>query len=319
VKHTAARLGQLISGADGVFTAGTYAILLDYHRGQAKGMGLAGAEADAYAHEQAARSTERVAQPTRMGTRSLFENMSTNPLVKLSWAFASESRQKLSLFAWAVRSGNPKRIAKATFLTWVVGGLMASIIRNAWRDARDDDDDELFDEKNWSLKRLAVQTATAPLQGIPGLGSALESTINRTFGIWAPEGDLLDSLKKGTSATGRIATLDFLDDDEPIETALRDVEALIMGAGLFSETVASAASIAHLVRDGVSIVDNFASDSATEAEAKRAAADRETIEEWEKANPKPEKSDEQKAAEKARRRAREAAQAEAIRQQQADQ
>jgi hypothetical protein len=328
VKFAASRLGQLISGADALFTAGTYAILLDYHRGQAADIGLTGADADTYAHAQAARSTERVAQPTRMGTRSLFENMATNPMVKLSWAFASEARQKLSLFAWAAQSNNPKRIAKATFLTWVVGGLMAAAIRNAWRDARDDEDEwnedipfsrftGWIDERHWNLKRLMVQTMVGPLQGVPGLGNAVETGINRVFGIWSPDGDLFDSLAKGAKSAQRLASGDFLDHDEPAETLLRDVEALIMGAGLFNETAASAASLAHLVRDGVAIVDNI-HDTPEELEAKAAKANRKLVEDEKKKNPKPGKTAEQKAAEAARRQAREKAQADEIRRRRAE-
>jgi hypothetical protein len=69
--------GNVLSGADAFFTSGTYAILLDYHREQGRAAGLTGAELDAYAHTEAERATEQVAQPTRTANRSLAELSNT--------------------------------------------------------------------------------------------------------------------------------------------------------------------------------------------------------------------------------------------------
>jgi DNA repair protein RadC len=259
IKHAAERLGTLISGADALFTAGTYAILLDYHRGLARAAGLSGAAAESRARHEAERLTERVAQPTRAGTRSLYENTATHPLARLGWAFASEARQKIALAAWAARDTrtNPRRAVKVAALVWGVGGLMAATLRNAWRDLRDDDDDELFDERNWGLARMAAATLAGPLHGIPGLSDAFESATGRAFGTYTPEGDLFSSAARGVTAARRLATLDFLDSDEPIEDLMRDVEAVLMAAGLVNETAASAASLMHPARDAVGVVSNL--------------------------------------------------------------
>jgi hypothetical protein len=293
IKHAVARLGTLISGADGLFTAGTYAILLDYHRGQAKRQGITGPEAEAYAHAEAVRSTERVAQPTRAATRSLFENSTTSPLGRLGWAFASEARQKMALAVWAASNAkaNPARAARVSFLVWGVGGLMAQVIRNAWKDARDDDDEEIFDERNWSLKQLMAGTIAGPLQGIPGLGEALQGVVAKATGTYDPSGNLLSGLGRSIPAAKAIVTGDFIDSPEPVEDVMKDVEAILTAAGMANDTLAATTSIMHVVRDGAAILDGMHDDAAEVADkAKRA-----------KAHAAKEKADAKKAAKEAKK------------------
>ena len=262
VKHAVNRMGNLISGADGLFTAGTYAILLDYHRAEATKQGFTGPEVDAYAHDQATRSTERVAQPTRAGTRSLYENTATSPLAKLGWAFASEARQKIALAAWATSTAksDPARAARVALVVWGVGGLMAQVIRNSWKDVRDDDDDEVFDERNWSLKQLIAGTISGPLQGIPGLGEALQGVIAKATGTYDSSGNLLSSLGRSVPAAKSILSGDFMDSTEPVEETIKDVEAILTAAGMANDTLAATTSIMHLVRDGAAILDGFRND-----------------------------------------------------------
>ena len=275
VRQAANYLGTLISGADGLFTSGTYAILLDYHMAQAAKLNITGPEAADYANRQAERITERVAQPTRMGTRSLFENTQTSPLAKLGWAFASEARQKIALAAWAARNAkaDPARAARVAFLTWVVGGLMAQVIRNAWKDLKDDDDDTLFDDRNWNLKQMVASTLSGPLQGIPGLGSAFQSVISNTAGTYNQQGNLLDGFGKSVPALKGLISGESMEDAEPVEEIMKDVEAILTAAGMVNETAASATSLFHLVRDGSSVLDGL-QDDAEELKAKAKAADR---------------------------------------------
>lgn len=268
VKHAVARLGTLISGADALFTAGTYAMVLDYQLGEAAKLGLPGPEAAAWAHKAAERSVERVAQPTRAGTRSLFENTSTSPMAKLGWAFASEARQKIAMAAWAAQNAkaDPARAVRVAMVVWGVGGLMAAVLRNAWRDLRDDDDDEVLDAKHWKLSQLVASTIAGPLQGIPGVGEALQSAIAVATGGWDSSGNLFSGLGKGVGAGMDLLSGDFLESAEPLEDVMKDAEAVLMALGLFSENLASASSIAHVVRDGAALIDN-AHDSASEKAA----------------------------------------------------
>ena len=170
LKYEVARIGRLISGADALFTAGTYAILYDYHIGQAFGLGLRGAEAVAYAENEAQRATDDVAQPTRAGARSILENRSTSPFMRLAWAFASESRKNLGLMVAAGKSGMTKpRFARAVLFATVLNSGIAWLIRSAWRDRLDGGDDELFDEDHWSAKRLAFRHRHGLDAGCSGL------------------------------------------------------------------------------------------------------------------------------------------------------
>jgi hypothetical protein len=252
LKYLARRMGETISGADALFTAGTYAITFDYHLKQARAIGVA--DPHAYARQAAERSTDRVAQPVRPGTRSLYEVTGTNPAVRIVWSFASDARQKLMLSAYALGSGKtPAAKARALAVTWLAGGLLASVIRATTRDLRDDDDDETFDEKNWDPKRLALASLTGPFGGIPFLGDALESTAFKLAGEYLPDGNLFSNIPK---AITRLA--DLLQGDGPadLEEAAKDAETILSGAGLFSDSAAAAASISHLLRDLLAIVEN---------------------------------------------------------------
>lgn len=247
LKRAVQAMGQLIGGADALFTAGTFAMVHDYQMQQAKDLGLSGAEAETYAQNAAERATERVAQPTRPGTRSLFENTAGGPALRVVWAFASEARQKLSMAMW--RIADPSRSvgekARAAAVTWVIGGVFASLIRSAWRDARDDDDEEVFDERNWSPKKLALLSLTGPLQGIPFLGAELESSIYSIGGEYQPGGNLLGSIPKAFKAATRVMAWG----DAKPEEIMRDVDLILQGAALSNDTISAASSISHLIRD----------------------------------------------------------------------
>jgi ATP-dependent RNA helicase SUPV3L1/SUV3 len=57
------------------------------------------------------------------------------------------------------------RLARVRTLAYVVAlnSIASSILRSIWRDILDDEDDELFDDKYWSPKRIALAVATEPL------------------------------------------------------------------------------------------------------------------------------------------------------------
>lgn len=54
---------------------------------------------------------------------------------------------------------------------------------------------------------------------------------------------------------------DFMDSREPIEETIKDVEAILTGAGMANDTLAATTSIFHLVRDGAAILDGFRDDA----------------------------------------------------------
>lgn len=258
LKHQVAKIGRMISGADALFTAGTYAIVYDYHLTEARKTGQANAEA--IARQKAEASVDRVAQPVRAGARSFYEVTATNPMIRLSWAFASENRQKLALTGFTL--ANPKasvgRKVRAAAVTWVVGGMVATLIRAVVRDLRDSDDDEWFDDKNWGAKRLALSAATGPLQAIPMLGDAAEAGLFALAGEYLPDGNMISAVPRAAQRLKRVP--DWLTGDRDFVEALKDAEIILSGMGVFHEGISAAASVSHFVTDTFRIIDNATGD-----------------------------------------------------------
>lgn len=249
IKHHARKLGALLGGTDGLFTAGTYAILLDYHRGQGARLGMSGADLDAYAHQEAERATEEVAQPMRAGTKSIAELTNTSPLSRSLWAFASESRQKMMLLAWAghaIKGGNTAQaaqFAKVAFLVFGVGGLYVQILKNLWREAKGDDE-----EDKWSAWNMGRAVLTAPATGVAGFSAVVEAS-----------GGLLSSFGRAVPAIEAL----WDDDEDTSEATMRHVETLLMSASLFSETAAGLASFMHLAVDALKLTNNATENTPT--------------------------------------------------------
>ncbi len=223
-------LGNLLSGADGIFTGGTYAILLDWHRTQGAKMGMDGAELDAYAHDMAATITEEVAQPVRMANRSLMEIANTGPMARVSWAYSSEARQKIALFFWSANTAksDPVKFAKTSFLTFIVGGLMSQVLKNLWREAKGDDD-----EKKWSYERLRDATIAGPLHGIPFASEIMGNPGQLSSIAWSKPA--LEDIFTG-------------------EADMRDVETLFSVAGYFNDNLAGIAALSNLGFDFAKVI-----------------------------------------------------------------
>lgn len=243
IKHAAHAVGRLISGADAIFTAGTYAITLDYHRTKGAQAGLSGAELESYAHAEAERSTERVAQPIRTGAKSIYENTGGTSQ-RLIWYFASEARQKIALAAWAIRNGrkHPAKLARTLAVVLGVGGIAAAFIRSAWKDIKDDDDEEVFDEKNWNLKRILSQSAAGPLQGVPVVGDAIEGF---------PQGGIMSSAEDGITGAKKLVT-GKADDAEEVWKASK---AILTSIGFLNDTLASLAALSNVADESAKVAD----------------------------------------------------------------
>jgi hypothetical protein len=257
LKFAMQKVGKLINGADALFTAGTYAILYDYHLKLAEtDLLLSGASAERYAQDAAARSTDRVAQPTRMGARSYYENSVTNPAAKLMWNFASDARQKI-IYASLAASKGKTAAQKITpiALVWAMGGVLPTLLRSIWSDLRDDDDKEWFDERNWDPKRLALASLTSPFQGIPLLGDAISKGIWGAAGEYKSSGSLLDGIGNGFKATAHLD--DILRGERDFDEVMQDLEGVLTLGAVVSGNAAAAGSAAHIVRDLVKVLKNI--------------------------------------------------------------
>lgn len=254
IKHATAKLGRLISGADALFTAGTYAIIYDYQLTAAKRMGIPNPEA--FAEQETIRLTDQVAQPMRAGARSMMEVTSTNPAFRMMWAFASEPRQKIAM---AVHQAMTKKGAgrfRAAGVTWLVSGMAASILRAAVRDIRDDgDDDEVFDEKNWSPERLILASLAGPLGGFPLIGNEIESALYASAGEYIPGGSLLSGPTKAVGVVRK-----HIQGKGEWDDAIKDTETILGATGYAFPTAAAATSWVHISRDVEGIIRNMTED-----------------------------------------------------------
>ena len=174
----------------------------------------------------------------------------TNPLAKLSWAFGSEARKNLALLAYNVATGTAAEKAQAILYVVAINGLLSGVIRNAWRDARGDDDDEVFDERYWSAKRLGLVTATDWLFGFPVVGEQIQNAIFSAFGEYQFDSSLLDPIGKAPGSVKKLVTGGSKD-------VLRDVENIMTAIGLFDDNTAAATSIMHMIRDLYGLGKNF--------------------------------------------------------------
>jgi hypothetical protein len=256
-------MGTLIGGADGLFTAGTYAMVYDYHLTIAKEMGMTGAEAEAHARNTAERATDRLAQPTRPGAKSLFENTSMgSPITRLAYSFASESRKNLALAAYALANRTPAEKARTIAFVGVMSGLVSNIIRSAWSDSKDDSDSETFDTKHWNWKRIAISTAIEPVQGIPVIGSALQQGALGLAGIYSPNSDLLTQpVQEALRAAKHVPN--YIDGTADMQMLMKDVDGILHVMGLFSSEIAAYKSLESVAKDVWGVASN-AKKAATE-------------------------------------------------------
>ena len=256
IKHAVQRIGRLLSGTDALFTAGTFAIVYDYQLTKAIKAGVDPVTAGEVARNEAERIVDEIAQPTRQGTRSLFEATATNPLGRVSWAFASEARKNMALIAYTGAKRPTKELSRALFYVVAINGILASLIRTAWKDLRNDDEDE--DE--WSLQRMLLSVATEPLYGFPGFGEIAQDAIFAAAGEWQPSGSILDAPVKVMPAIVRAPENFSMLLEGDLEQPLRDLETILMAGGLFSENIAALSSLSHVIRDAEGLIRNFTQD-----------------------------------------------------------
>lgn len=253
-KHAVREIGKILSGADALFTAGTFAIVHDYTKSQAMKAGMSESDADTFALQEAERITENLAQPTRMGTRSYFEVTTTNPIYKLAWSFGSDARKNFALLGYTMAKGTPAEKARALLFVVGVNGILSGLIRNIWRDMRDDEDEEVFDAKYWSLRRLALAASTDWLFGFPIVGEEIQGAIYSALGEQRLDSGLFSAISQAPGAFKNLVI------DWDSEDVLRDVEKIVMAAGLFNDQIAAGASVLHILRDVFDLSSNIIPD-----------------------------------------------------------
>lgn len=236
---------EVIGLADGIGTAMGAAVTYDYHFRQGLKNGLSRERAEAAAMNEAAETISHTAQPVEITDRSLAE-LRLHGLGKIAFVFASEARQKSAM--WLVAWGNTFK-GKATKddlrVLFVSHFMMAPLMHGigaALRDARDDDDDEVFDEENWGWEGFAKSVAVGPLSGLPLIRDVFDGFRG------GDSGPLRRLVESGESV------VDLFTDDprgEEIEWYERKITKVMQGLDSFT---AVSASVFDQVFD---LIDNF--------------------------------------------------------------
>lgn len=255
---------DLIGLTDAIFTTGSAAIAYDYHFNEAKKAGLPADSADLVAMREVEDIVGRTAQPSDIVDRSTFE-AELGPFGRLLFLFASEPRQKASLWLTAVKNTatgtGTKDDARVLAISHLLVGPMLWAITAAWRDARDDDDDELFDSENWNGLDFIRSIALGPMSGLPLLRDVVSGF--RDDGV-------LGRFIEGFTATKDLLGGPSENDAETAEWYLRRITRIMKATDAFTGVTG------NVLNQTFNITDNLLPDS-DEEEAKklRAAARRE--------------------------------------------
>jgi hypothetical protein len=153
-------------------------------------------------------------------------------------------------------------VGRSLFAVFVVQGLISTLIRTAWRDMRDEEDEEVFDERHWDPKRMLLAWVTEPLYGLPFVGEEVQRLIFGLGGEYTPDGGMLSAISRSGGAIKRapenavnMATLDLT--EENIEQVLKDVQAILNATGIFNQGAASATVLMNILRDAFAVGTNL--------------------------------------------------------------
>lgn len=244
IKHQQVKLANMLSNADGFATAATHTLIYHHKLEQAQKMGMSDTEAAAFAVEEADRLTEEVAQPVRQSQRSLMELYAQNNwAAKSLWAFASEPRQKVAMALYSMANKKSAAYkAKLAFLVFGVNGLYVHALKTGWANFRGTGDEE--DWTDW--KAWAASALSAPVAGFPGMQALYET------------GSLFSGPARARGAVQRMVEGESFEDTP---TMIRDMELIITGLALGSDTAAAAAGFMHIASDAAKVIDTATSEN----------------------------------------------------------
>jgi hypothetical protein len=248
---------ETIGLVDAVFTTASHAMAWDYHFREAKAGGLTDAQARQVADLEAEATVARTAQPSEMMDRSLGE-LGMAPMARFLFMFATEARQKaaIALEAYSPSSGLSKgERATRLLLLHVVFPLAIQTVTNLWRDARDDDDDELFDEDNWRGGDYFKAMLLGPVLGLPLIGGALNAALTPVFGGHYFANDPTQPLNKAATGAGDI--FEAIEEGD-LETGLKGARSLLWALALAmgGERSAALGTWANVLYDAFRVGDN---------------------------------------------------------------
>jgi hypothetical protein len=237
---------ELIGYADAFFATASAAIHYDWQLSQIREAvpGISDAAAKAHAMRETQLVINATAQPVEITERSLVE---MGGFGKVFLIFGSEARQKSSMWitAWArvLRRQAREEDWRTLAIMHLIVGPMVQVISSAWMDARDDDDDEWFDEKNWSAWDFVRSAALGPMAGIPIIRDL-------TDGFSGDSGPTAQTAKAMQSAV-RIVKGPEDSEDEAVEWYAQRTAEILKGADSFTAVVAGIGEQAFRISDNL--------------------------------------------------------------------
>ena len=237
---------ELIGYVDAFFATASAAIHYDWQLSQIREAvpGISDAAAKRHAMRETQLVVNATAQPVEITERSLVE---MGGFGKVFLIFGSEARQKSSMWltAWSrvLRRQATEEDWRTLAIMHLIVGPMVQLISSAWMDARDDDDDEWFDEKNWAAWDFIRSAALGPMAGIPIIRDL-------TDGFSGDSGPTAQTAKAMQSAV-RIVKGPEDSEDETVEWYAQRTAEILKGADSFTAVAAGIGEQAFRISDNL--------------------------------------------------------------------
>ncbi len=242
------KASQLINTSDAIFTAGSYAIIHDYQTKQLIATGLSPEEASAEAHKIAERKIEELSIPNRPGAKSIYENLSSSPYMRVMWAFSSQPRVKVATAAYMMMSDAPLSQKIKTAVTVAMMTTVASSLIHAGLRTASAGGDEKKLKNIWDPGKLALGLMDEPLKAIPFFGDMMAMAMHSAAGDHPPEGNMLENVPKGMDAFRNAWDTAFEGKKFDWDDAVKDADTILSGASAFSETATEGAMVSHIIK-----------------------------------------------------------------------
>ena len=237
---------ELIGYADAFFATASAAIHYDYQLSQIREAvpGISDTAAKRHAMRETQLVINATAQPVEITERSLVE---MGGFGKVFLIFGSDARQKSSMWitAWArvLRGQAQEEDWRTLAIMHLIVGPGVQLISSMFMDARDDDDDQWFDDENWKGWDFVRSMALGPMAGIPIIRDL-------TDGFSGDSGPTAQTAKAMQSAV-KIVTGPEDSEDETVEWYAQRTAEILKGADSFTAVVAGIGEQAFRIGDNI--------------------------------------------------------------------
>jgi hypothetical protein len=186
--------------------------------------------------------------------------LSSSEAGRLLFMFATDARKETAMFGETLRrawkeNGVKGLLTNQEFRTaataiWLTTGLMNTVISRTLMDMMDGgDDDEWFDEKNWSIQSILASALLGPAGGIPLLRDLVsgfsQGEMTKPIRGFQAAGNLLEAAWTGD-----------IPDKDRVLWVERQLNKILVGAGLFHKGAAEVGAVSNVVDQSARVIDN---------------------------------------------------------------